>query len=440
MFGRRVEEEFVNNANAPRQGGGDRGTTVLLVLILLLLGGFLAWAHTSEVEQVTRGNGSVIPSQKVQVVQSLEGGIVRSILYREGDLIEQGTVLMQIDDTSAASELGELRERQNALQAERLRLEAEARVDDVLEFPAELAAASPLATAVELEVFLSRRAQLDSELEILRDKIRQRQSEFTELEALQSKRRQVIAPLREEIDLVEDMAASGTVPRIELLRLNSRMAELQGELTVGEAAKQRVEAALAQAENELGAAKSAYVLTARQRLARLQVELAVVQEEIRAASDRVTRTQLRSPVRGTINALSVNSIGAVVRPGQEVAEIVPADDGLLVEVKLRPADVAFVTPGAEASVKITAYDYLIYGSLAGTVERIGADTVTDADGNAFFLAVIRTEQNYLPTAADPLPISAGMVASVDIRTGRRTVLEILLKPLRRAQHEALREG
>ncbi|WP_425046089.1 HlyD family type I secretion periplasmic adaptor subunit [Primorskyibacter sp. S87] len=439
MFGRRIEEEFVNTAET-QERGGDRGTTFLLLLTAALVGGFLWWAHTNKIEQVTRGNGTVIPSQKVQVVQSLEGGVVRSILLREGDLIEQGAVLMQIDDTSVAAELGELEERKNALLAEKLRLEAEAKLQEVLEYPDELAAKSPLATAVELEVFQSRRTQLDSELEILGDKIRQRRSELAELEALQSKRRQVIAPLAEEIELVSKMTESGTIPRIELLRLNSQMAELQGDLTVGEAAKVRVESSLAQSENELDAAVSAYVLTARQRLARLQVELAVVQEELRAASERVTRTQLRSPVRGTINALSVNSIGAVVRPGQEVAEIVPADDGLLIEVKLRPADVAFVTPGAEASVKITAYDYLIYGSLPGIVERIGADTVTDAEGNEFFRAVIRTEQNILGPADQPLPISAGMVASVDIRTGQRTVLEILLKPLRRAQNEALREG
>lgn len=439
MFGHRVEEEFVNSAATPGRGG-DRGPTLLLIVIALLLGGFLVWAHSSEVEQVTRGDGSVIPSQKVQVVQSLEGGVVRAILYREGDLIDAGTVLMQIDDTSVAAELGELKERHSALLAEKLRLEAEANLQDNLEFPGTLVEDAPLATAVELEVYHSRRAQLTSELDILRDKIRQRQSELSELEALQIKRRQVIEPLAEEIELTEVMTASGAVPRIEFLRLKSRMAELQGDLTVGEAARQRVDASLAQAENELDAAMSAYVLTARQRLARLQVELAVVQEEIRAASERVTRTQLRSPVRGTINALSVNSIGAVVRPGQQVAEIVPADDGLLVEVKLRPADVAFVTPGAEASVKITAYDYLIYGSLIGRVERIGADTVTDTEGNAFFLAIIRTDQNYVGDAANPLPISPGMVASVDIRTGRRTVLEILLKPLRRARHEALREG
>lgn len=308
-----------------------------------------------------------------------------------------------------------------------------------IRFPEDLLSTNPQAAAAEMEVFLTRRKQLDHELEVLNTRLLQRESELAELEARQLKTRKMITPLREEIALTEPMARSGAVPRIELLRLTSKLAAMEGDLAVGEAAKNRLQAAMTQARTEISVARSGYVLTAQQRLAQLQVELAVVEEALRAASDRVARTQIRSPTRGTINALGVTTIGAVVSPGQALAEIVPADDGLVVEANLRPADVAFVKPGAEVSVKITAYDYLVYGALTGHVARIGADTITAEDGSEFFRVVIETDRNHLGTQDAPLPISSGMVATVDILTGRKTVLDYLLHPIRRARFEALRE-
>ena len=200
-----------------------------------------------------------------------------------------------------------------------------------------------------------------------------------------------------------------------------------------------MEAALAQANSKIEAAKSRYILSARERLARVQVELAVVREVLKAADDRVLRTQLRSPVRGTVNRLSVTTLGAVIQPGAPVAEIVPSDDGLLIEANILPSDVAFIKPGDRVSVKITAYDYLVYGALDGEVTRIGADTITDPEGREFFKVVVRTQTNVLGQVDDPLPVTPGMTASVDIQTGQKTVLNYLLKPLRRAQAEALRE-
>ena len=196
---------------------------------------------------------------------------------------------------------------------------------------------------------------------------------------------------------------------------------------------------MAQANSKIEAAKSRYILSARERLARVQVELAVVREVLKAADDRVLRTQLRSPVRGTVNRLSVTTLGAVIQPGAPVAEIVPSDDGLLIEANILPSDVAFIKPGDRVSVKITAYDYLVYGALDGEVTRIGADTITDPEGREFFKVVVRTQTNVLGQVDDPLPVTPGMTASVDIQTGQKTVLNYLLKPLRRAQAEALRE-
>jgi adhesin transport system membrane fusion protein len=217
------------------------------------------------------------------------------------------------------------------------------------------------------------------------------------------------------------------------------LAEFRGDLAVGLASGKRLEAALAQAHSEIAAARSHYVLSARERLARVQVELAVVQEALKAADDRVLRTQLRAPVRGTVNRLMLTTLGAVVQPGAPIAEIVPSDDGLLIEANILPSDVAFIKPGDKVAVKITAYDYLIYGSLQGEVTRIGADTITDPDGREFFKVVVRTQTNVLGRAENPLAISPGMTASLDIQTGQKTVMDYLLKPLRRAGAEALRE-
>lgn len=439
MFGRAIEEGFVNNVSAASESRLYRNRWQPLVAIALILSGFIAWASLFEIEEVTRGTGRVIPSSNIQVVQSLEGGIVRGIQVKEGDQVQAGDILMQIDATSFLSREGELREQETALLAERARLEAEAQFADEIAYDPAFAEAHPLATAAEVEVFISRREQFATELSVLDKNLTQRRSELAELEAQQAMRSAMIEPLQEEQTLIADLASRNAVPRIELLRLNSRLAELEGEFAVGDAAVARLEAGIEQAQAEITAAQSAYVLSARQRLARLQVELAVIQESLKAAADRVQRTQLRAPVNGTVNRLFVTTDGAVVQPAAPVAEIVPSDDGLLIEADIQPSDVAFIAPGDKVAVKITAYDYLIYGSLEGAVERIGADTITDRDGRAFFRVIVRTDQNYVGSDADPLPISPGMIAALDIQTGQKTVMDYLLKPIRRAQSEALRE-
>lgn len=440
MFSRDVEDAYINNVAAADQSALYRNRWRPLAAIAVIMIAFLTWAALFEVEEVTRGTGRVIPSSQIQVVQSLEGGIVRGIQVSEGDTVAAGDVLMQIDATTFLAEEGELRERETALLAERARRQAEATLGETVVYAPEFAAANPLATAAEVEVFVSLRAQLQTELSVLDKNLSQRRGELSELLAQQEMRSAMIVPLAEEQALIADLASRNAVPRVELLRLNSRLAELEGERAVGEATIERLEAAIEQAETEIEAARSAYVLSARQRLARIQVELAVIQEALKAAEDRVNRTQLRAPVNGTVNLLYVTTDGAVVQPGAPVAEIVPADDGLLIEADILPADVAFIAPGDRAAVKITAYDYLIYGALEGRVERIGADTITNADGQAFFRVIVATEKNFVGSEADPLAISPGMIAALDIQTGQKTVLDFLLTPIRRAQAEALREN
>ena len=439
MFGNAVEDEYINTVSAA--SAASRGTSYWPIILFLNIGivALIIWAYLSEIEEVTNGSGKVIPSSQLQVIQSLEGGIVSLVSVEEGDIVEPNQLLMQIDDTSFSSRLGELKRQEASLNAERIRLLAEAGQEASLSFPADLEKTASVAVAAERQVFRSRRAQLAGELDVLQTRLEQRRAELAELAARESKIKSTLQPLNKEVKLTQNMFRRGIVPEIEYLRLTSRQAELSGDLEVVSASVPKVEASIREAKKQLETTTNTYVLTARERLAKLEAELAVVRETMTAATDRVSRTQLRSPVRGVVNKINAKTVGAVVQPGSGLIEIVPLDDGLLIEASIRPQDVAFIKPGDEASVKLTAYDYLIYGSLRGQVTRIGADSISDANGDQFFQVIIRTEKNYLGEDENKNPIIPGMVATVDLQTGKNTVLSYLLKPILRAKGEAMRE-
>lgn len=437
MFGSHLEDEFANQVSASAVAARGQTFWPLLLAIIAAITAFGVWAYRAELEEVTNGEGRVIPSGQTQVIQTLEGGIVRSLSVAEGDLVESGQALIQIDDTSFSARLGELKQQESALIAERSRLIAEAGFEDEFDLPAEQDGISKTAILAEKQLFISRNKQLKDELEVLENRLTQRNFELQELAAQEAKLVATLTPLQKEAELTQRMVTRGVVPEIEYLRLESRLAEIEGELSINRASRPRIEASIEEAKNLIRSTRNNYQVTARERLAKLEVELAVIQETIKAASDRVTRATLSSPVRGIVNKINVNTIGAVIQPGRDVMEIVPIDEGLMIETKIRPQDVAFIKPDERASVKLTAYDYLIYGDLEGEVVRIGADTISDADGEEFYQVIIRTDQNHLEKGGREYPIIPGMVATVDIKTGKNTVLSYLLKPILRAREEAL---
>ena len=410
---------------------------LLLVIAAFFLVAF-AWASHASLDEVTRAEGRVIPSSHIQVVQNLEGGIVEDILVREGEIVERGQVLLRINDVRAASELRETRKRYLALRGAQARLQAEVG-GTAIELPAEVLDRAPEVAASEQALFEARQRALETELEILKSQAAQREQELAELEHSITQLERSARLASEELAITEPLAATRVVSRVNLLRLQREVSDLEGELEAARLAIPRVRMAEREAGRRIEERRLSFRAEAQRELNAVQSEAAALEETLAAEADRVERTEVRSPVRGTINHLLVNTTGGVVQPGEDLVEIVPLEDTLLVEARVRPADIAFLSPGLPAVVKVTAYDYAIYGGLKGELEGISADTITDKRDESFYRIRVRTDDNALQKAGESLPIIPGMTVQVDILTGEKTVLDYLLKPILRVRDRALRE-
>lgn len=398
----------------------------------------LLWANFAEVDEVTRGDGKAIPSSRVQKIQNLEGGIVSELFVHEGQVVEAGTPLLRLDDTRFASNVGETEaDRLSlAMRVERLSAEVEGRE---LAIPDDIAAKAPGLAQSERALFLSRQQQLQDEIAGLQEQLTQRRQEVREYASKQGQFRNSLELLRQEIRMSEPLVAEGAVSPVEVLRLKRAEVEARGQLEATGLAIPRAEAAIKEVERKIDETRGRFRSEALTQLNEARTDLSKIESTGKALEDRVNRTLVTSPVRGIVKQLLVNTIGGVIQPGSDMVEIVPIDDTILVEARIRPQDIAFLHPGQEAVVKFTAYDYTIYGGLKAKLEQIGADTVTDEEGNSFYLIKLRTEKSHLGTDDHPLLIIPGMVTSVDIITGKKSVLSYLLKPIIRARAEALRE-
>ncbi|WP_322978512.1 HlyD family type I secretion periplasmic adaptor subunit [Pseudomonas sp. C11] len=418
----------------------DAPRVVRLTIWVLL--GFVAflgiWANYAEIDEVTRGEGKAIPSSKLQKVQNLEGGIVSELFVREGQVVEIGAPLLRLDPTRFESNVGETDADRNAMQLRVERLSAE--VDDrPLVVADSLRAAAPAQAASEEALYLSRRQQLNNEVGGLEQQLVQRRQELQEFISKQAQFRNSLQLLRQEIGISEPLVAEGAISRVEVLRLRRAEVETRGQLDATTLAIPRAESAIKEVEQKIAETRSRFRSEALGQLNEARTDLNKAEATGKALEDRVKRTLVTSPVRGIVKQLLVNTIGGVIQPGSDLVEIVPLDDTLLVEARIRPQDIAFLHPGQRAMVKFTAYDFTIYGGLEAELEQIGADTVTDEDGNSFYLIKLRTRKSHLGSDEKPLLIIPGMVASVDIMTGKKSILSYLLKPIIRARAEALRE-
>ncbi len=396
------------------------------------------WANFAVLDEVTRGDGKAIPSSKLQKIQNLEGGIVAQIYVNEGQVVEAGAPLLRLDDTRFVSNVGETEADRVglALRVERLSAEVE---DRPLNIDGELRKAAPSQAASEESLYQSRRQQLQDEIGGLQEQLVQRQQELREFSSKQAQYRNSLQLLRQEISMSEPLVAQGAISQVEVLRLKRAEVENRGQLDATSLAIPRAESAIKEVERKIDETRGKFRSDALTQLNEARTDLNKAQATGKALEDRVSRTLVTSPVRGIVKQVLVNTIGGVIQPGSDLVEIVPLDDTLLVEARIRPQDIAFLHPGQEAMVKFTAYDFTIYGGLKAKLEQIGADTITDEEGNTFYLIKLRTDRSHLGSDEKPLLIIPGMVASVDIITGKKSVLSYLLKPIIRARAEALRE-
>ncbi len=403
---------------------------VLIVMIVLVI-----WSAVASIDTVTRGPGKVIPSSQVQIVGSQDGGIVQDILVSEGEIVTEGQVLLRLDRTRAQASLGENQAELRGLEMRARRLDALVSGREFLP-DEEMLRFAPQVVAEEMQLFEASNAELEAQELIAQRQKRQREEE---LEELQAKRDQLIRETtlaREELELTRPLVASGAASKVETLRLEREVNRAAGELKQVRAGIRRTEAAIAEAETNVEAVRLEFSAKRREQLTETYTRIAALSQAGEGLSDRVNSTEVVSPVSGTVKQLHYNTIGGVVLPGRDIIELVPADDTLLLEVRIKPQDIAFLAPGQEANVKFTAYDFVVYGGMDGVIEQIGADTLIDNDDEPYYEVTVRTRRvDFGPDQ----PIIPGMTVDVDILTGRKTVLSYLMKPILRAQQRALSE-
>ncbi|WP_274061806.1 HlyD family type I secretion periplasmic adaptor subunit [Vibrio parahaemolyticus] len=451
------ELDFVDDKTAALLLNTPHSARLMLWVMVLFFVAAIGWASWAQIDQVTVGQGKVIPSSQIQVVQNLEGGLVKEILVKEGQLVKKGQQLLLIDDTRFRSDYREREQQVANLTASVLQLSASINSVAVnrdfniqdweksvvldygkLTFPPVLEETQPQLTQRQKAEYREDLDNLRNQLSVIDQQVEQKQQDLVEIEARVRNLRQSYQYAKKELDITQPLADEGVVPRIELLKLQRQVNDTRREMTSSELKIPVIKSAIKESMlNRIDVALK-FRSEQQEKLNNAQDQLSALVESAVGLEDRVNRTVVVSPVTGKIKTLNVNTVGGVIQPGMDIVEIVPTEDTLLVEAKIAPKDIAFLRPNLNAIVKFTAYDFTKYGGLVGELEHISADTTQDEEGNSFYIVRVRTEKTSFGQDAD-LPIIPGMTASVDIITGKRTVLEYLLKPILSAKTNALKE-
>lgn len=449
-----IELKFTDDLNAALLQSSPKKPRRVLHLIGLFMVTAMVWAAFAAIDEVTVGTGKVIPSQQIQIIQNLEGGIVKDILVSEGQVVIPGQELLTIDETRFLSDFREQASLRASLQAQSYRLGSELASMDIQ--PSQAGMISEITPQAipfgELDpqqhgdllkrqtaLYDERIRNLNNQLAIFERQVAQKQQSLIEIDSKISHLNNSYRLVRKELDLTRPLASRGVVSEVELIKLERAANEVAGELESARLLKPKLKAELQEVENKLKEVVLNFRSKVQQELSEVEGELAGLSEVLVSLKDRLKRTTVQSPVKGTIKTIKINTVGGVIQPGMDLMEIVPIEDSLVVEAKVLPKDIAFLRPKLDAVIKLTAYDFAIYGGLKGTVEHISADTIQDEKDNSFYLIRVRTEASYYDKNNNPLPIIPGMTASVDVITGKKTVLDYLLKPIIRAKQNALRE-
>ncbi|QLH39555.1 MAG: HlyD family type I secretion periplasmic adaptor subunit [Defluviicoccus sp.] len=406
--------------------------------IVLLVAGLLIWARFARLEEVTVANGEVVPQGKVKVIQHLEGGIVENIFVHEGSVVHTGDPLIQLDLATAGVNRKELLARLDGALLHRARLLAEARSTELV-LPADAATRQPNVAEAERQALASRHRELNSTLNMLREQLRQRQLEVDELEAKRKSTASNLALARERVEMSASLLKEGLTARMEHLTLETEAQKLQGDLQALLPALPRARAAVAEAAQRLSEGELRFQRQAQEELGETEQTLSRLRELLAEATDQGVRAEIKSPIDGVVKKLRYNTIGGIISPGEPIMEIVPTDDRLVIEAQLNPVDRGYVHAGQPVVVKISTYDFVRYGGLTGTVKQVAPDASTDKTGAPYFDVIVETDRSYLGEQNGGLAIAPGMQATVDIRTGSRTVLDYLVKPVLKLREEAFRE-
>jgi len=433
------DQDFLSDINSANFQGASIHSHLILWLSFSFVIIALIWANYATLDEVTRGSGKTIPSSQIQIVQNLEGGILSDILVQEGDQVEKGQALLKLNPVRFASSFNETKLKYYELLATTARLTAEVNNEPLI-IPDEILQHHPSIASDTKYLLISRQNELKANKRILEEQIQQKKQDIIELNSKTAQISRSYNLLRKELKMSEPLVAEGAMSQVEILRLQRSTNDLKGELSSARLSIPRIKSSLNEAKNKLAELEIRFHTEALEELNLAKAELERISTTVLALEDRVTRTKIISPVKGTIKQLKVSTIGGVIKPGMDLIEIVPLEDLLLIEAEVRPADIAFLYPGQKAMVKLTAYDFSIYGGLEAELEHISADTIiNEEDDKSYYLIRLKTKKNYLEKNGERLNIIAGMTADVDILTGKKSVLDYLLKPILKARNNALRE-
>lgn len=430
--------DFMSELDAAIHLKPAKPALMMVYAIAALFVAALIWAGFSQIEQLTRAEGQVVPTKEVQMVQSLEGGILAELLVREGEIVKNDQILMRISDVQFSSEERGTEARSMGLRAKKARLQAEAEGKPFL-IPPDILEKAPSVAANEKALYDSRQKELENSFNILQDRINKATSEIAEIDSDIARLSENRKGLNKELEITRRMVAQRAMPELEKIRLERELSDISGQMNSQARAREGLKSELQVAEREKQSQTNRFRSEALTELSDVETQIAATDESLKSIGDRVDRTEIRSPVDGIVNNIAITTVGGVIEPAMKLIEIVPTDDELKIIARVKPDEIAFLHAGQPVKVKITAYDSQKYGRLDGTLVRLGANSVTDKDGNPFFEIEVQTAKNFLGSEDKPLPITPGMVAQAEIITGKRSILDYLLKPVLRARDMALTE-
>ena len=430
--------EFMNSLSAAVAEQTPKKMRWVLYFWFTAVALFIGWASFTQIDEITRGAGEVVPSGENQMIQNLEGGIVEEILVKVGENVEKDQPLLKIDNQKSEAQRDSANIKELELQAKMIRLTAEAEGKQ-FKVSFDIEKSMPRLIHNERSLFLSRQAQMNAKIRALEDKKRQKEHELkSNIQRILNLKRSMRL-IDEEVRMTKPMVKQGVKSKVGFMKLQREQNKLKEDLDTAKSSIPSIEAGISEISNNTEEAKGDFRNQAKKELNEVTAEAMRIKENSEALGDQMARTMVRSPIKGVIQKLYVHTVGGVIKPGADLVEIVPTDAVLWLEVKIKPSDIAFIYPGQKAIVKVSAYDFALYGSLDGEVVHISADTIKDKKENSFYTIHLKTNKNYLGSEEKPLKIIPGMVVNVDILTGKKSVMDYILKPILKAKQYTFTE-